>query len=248
MYVTGTDTGVGKSVVSTALMHALRARGRCVVGMKPVASGCEWQDGAWRNEDALLLQAASRPRPAYADVNPYALRPPIAPELALREEGRSLELGKIVAAYRRLAANADTMVVEGVGGWDAPLSAQLDQRDLVRALELPVLLVVGLRLGCINHARLSARALRADGVRVLGWIGNRVDPTMARIEDNLATLDERLDLPCWGHLPYHPGADGAELAESVRLPPDRHQAGSQATKNPEACASGSDVPAEAGKW
>ncbi len=218
IYVTGTDTGVGKSVSSAALVHALRAGNRRVVGMKPVASGCEWQSGAWRNEDALLLQAASDPRPAYADVNPYALRSPIAPELALRDEGRVLELDDLVAAYRRLTAIADTVVVEGVGGWDAPLSAQLDQRDLVRALDLPVLLVVGLRLGCINHARLSVRALRADGVRLLGWIGNAVDPAMARIEDNLDTLDQRLELPCWGRLPFQVAPDPAELASLLRLP------------------------------
>lgn len=221
IYVTGTDTGVGKSVVSAALIHALRADGRRVVGMKPVASGCDRHDGAWRNGDALLLQAASDPRPPYTDVNPYALRSPIAPELALREEGRMLELGAIADAYRRLAATADTVVVEGVGGWAAPLSAQLDQLDLVRALELPVLLVVGLRLGCINHARLSVRALRADGVRLLGWIGNAVDPAMERTGDNLATLDERLDLPCWGRLPYRPGADPAGLASCIKLPVPR---------------------------
>lgn len=218
IYVTGTDTGVGKSVVSAALVHALRADGRRVVGMKPVASGCDWQDGAWRNADALLLQAASDPHPPYADVNPYALRAPIAPELALREEGRTLELGVLTDAYRRLAASADTVVVEGVGGWAAPLSAQLDQLDLVRALELPVLLVVGLRLGCINHARLSVRALRADGVRLLGWIGNAVDPAMERAEDNLATLDERLGLSCWGRLPYCPEPDPARLARWIKLP------------------------------
>lgn len=218
IYVTGTDTGVGKSVVSAALVHALRADGRRVAGMKPVASGCAWQDGAWRNEDALLLQAASDPRPPYADINPYALRAPIAPELALREEGRTLELAVLTGAYRRLAASADTVVVEGVGGWEAPLSAQLDQLDLVRALELPVLLVVGLRLGCINHARLSVRALRADGVRLLGWIGNAVDPAMERAGDNLATLDERLDLPCWGRLPYCPEPDPAGLAHWIKLP------------------------------
>ena len=218
MYVTGTDTGVGKSVASAALLHALRARGRHAVGMKPIASGCDWINGAWRNEDALLLQSASNPRPDYADINPYALRSPIAPELALREEGRSLDMGQLVAAHSRLAASSDIVVVEGVGGWDAPLSAQLDQRDLVRALDLPVLLVVGLRLGCINHARLSVRALRADGVRLLGWIANEVDPAMARIEDNLVTLDERLELPCWGRMPYRLKVDPAELAQWLDLP------------------------------
>jgi dethiobiotin synthetase len=218
LYVTGTDTGVGKSVVSAALLHALRARGGHAVGMKPVASGCEPVDGAWRNEDALVLQAASDPRPAYADVNPYALRAPLAPELALRDDGVDLSLEPIRAAYRRLGAQAPRVVVEGVGGWAAPLSATLDQLDLVRALELPVVLVVGLRLGCINHARLTLRALAADGVTVAGWIANGVDPQMDRADDNFAILRQRLQVPCWGRLPYAAEPDPAVLAGHLRLP------------------------------
>ena len=218
LYVTGTDTGVGKSVVSAALLHALRARGGKAVGMKPVASGCEFIDGAWRNEDALALQAASDPPPSYADVNPYALRAPLAPELALRDDGVDLSLAPILAAYGRLTALADRVVVEGVGGWAAPLSASLDQLDLVRALELPVVLVVGLRLGCINHARLTLRALVADGVRVAGWIANGVDPGMERTDDNFTILQHRLDAPCWGRLPYAVDADPSVLAGHLRLP------------------------------
>jgi dethiobiotin synthetase len=217
-YVTGTDTGVGKSVASASLLHALRARGRRAVGMKPVASGCEYIDGTWRNEDALLLQAASEPRPAYADINPVALRSPVAPELALREDGVELGFDRILAAHARLAAQADTVVVEGVGGWAAPLSVHHDQLDLVRALDLPVVLVVGLRLGCINHARLSVRAIQADGVRLLGWIANEVDPAMARIDDNVQILRDRLPAPCWGRLPYRPRPDPAELASCLHLP------------------------------
>lgn len=217
-YVTGTDTGVGKSVASAALLHALRARGHRAVGMKPLASGCEWIDGAWRNEDALLLQAASDPRPPYAEVNPYALREPLAPELALRDEGLELALAPLLAAHARLSTQADAVVVEGVGGWAAPLSADLDQLDLVRALQLPVVLVVGLRLGCINHARLTARAIQADGVQLLGWIANEIDPAMARIDDNLEILRRRLPVPYWGRLPHAPGADPAQLADHLKLP------------------------------
>lgn len=217
-YVTGTDTGVGKSVASAALLHALRARGHRAVGMKPLASGCEWIDGAWRNEDALLLQAASEPRPTYADVNPYALRAPLAPELALRDDGVELALAPLLAAHARLSTQADAMVVEGVGGWAAPLSADLDQLDLVRALGLPVVLVVGLRLGCINHARLTARAIEADGVQLLGWIANEIDPAMARIDDNVEILQRRLPVPCWGRLPHAPDADPAQLADCLELP------------------------------
>ncbi|GAB2623544.1 dethiobiotin synthase [Novilysobacter erysipheiresistens] len=218
-YVTGTDTGVGKSIASAALLHALRARGMRAVGMKPVASGCEWIDDAWRNEDALLLQAASDPRPAYADINPYALRAPVAPELALRDDDVDLHLAPILAAHARLAASADAVVVEGVGGWTAPLSAGLDQLDLVRALRLPVVLVVGLRLGCINHARLSVRAIQADGVELIGWIANEVDPTMARVDENFEILRQRLPVPCWGRLPHASDPEPAALANRLTLPP-----------------------------
>ena len=217
-YVTGTDTGVGKSVASAALLHALRGRGLRAVGMKPVASGCERIDGAWQNDDALLLQAASDPRPDYADINPYALRAPVAPELALRDDGVELELAPILAAHARLAARADATVVEGVGGWAAPLSAALDQLDLVRALRLPVVLVVGLRLGCISHARLSVRAIQADGVELLGWIANEVDPAMDRIDDNVEILRQRLPVPCWGRLPHASQPDPTKLADHLTLP------------------------------
>ena len=217
-YVTGTDTGVGKSVASAALLHALRARGRRAIGMKPVASGCEWIDGGWRNEDARLLQAASDPRPDYDDVNPFALRAPVAPELALRDDGVELALAPILAAHARLAAQGDAMVVEGVGGWAAPLSAELDQLDLVRALRLPVVLVVGLRLGCINHARLSVRAIQDDGVELLSWIGNVIDPAMARIDDNFGILRQRLPIPCWGRLPYAARPDPEALSRHLQLP------------------------------
>lgn len=216
-YVTGTDTGIGKSVASAALLHALRRRGRRVVGMKPVASGCErGEDGRWRNEDALLLQAASEPRPDYADINPFAFPLPLAPELAGPAAGIELSLEPVLAAHARLAASADTVVVEGVGGWAAPLSATLEQADLVRALRLPVVLVVGLRLGCINHALLSARAIQADGAPLIGWIANDIDPAMDCIDENFAILRERLPAPCWGRLPHWAVPDPAGLAAALQ--------------------------------
>ena len=218
IYVTGTDTGIGKTVASCALLHALRLRGLRAVGMKPLASGCEHTPAGWRNEDALALQAASDPRPEYADLNPYALPLPLAPELAAREAGVAIELATIRAAYARLQAQADAVVVEGVGGWAAPLSASLDQADLVHALDLPVVLVVGLRLGCLNHAYLTARAIAADGCRLAGWIGNGIDPDMARRDDNLALLAARIAAPCWGVLPHVDPADPASLARLLTIP------------------------------
>jgi dethiobiotin synthetase len=217
-YVTGTDTGIGKTVASTALLHALRARGLRAVGMKPVASGCSDVGAGWRNDDALALLAASAPPPAYADLNPYALPLPLAPELAARDAGVTIELTVLTAAYARLQAQAAAVVVEGVGGWAAPLSSTLGQADLVHALALPVVLVVGLRLGCLNHAILSARAIAADGCRLVGWIGNAIDPDMDRREDNLRILQARLPAPCWGVLPHRSPADAVALARLLTVP------------------------------
>ena len=214
-YITGTDTGIGKSVASTALLHALRMRGLRAVGMKPVASGCEHTPQGWRNEDAIALLGASDPQPAYEDVNPYALPQPLAPELAAADSGVKIELATIVSAHRRLAAQADAVVVEGVGGWAAPLTATLDQLDVVRALRLPVVMVVGLRLGCINHARLTARAIAADGVQLVGWIANDIDPAMERRDDNFAILQRVLSAPCWGRLPFAVAHDPRMLANEL---------------------------------
>jgi dethiobiotin synthetase len=172
LFITGTDTGVGKSVATAAMLCALRTRGLRAVGMKPLASGCEATAAGWRNEDALLLQSVSDPTPDYDDVNPYALPLPLAPELAAADAGMEISLAPILAAHARLAAQADAVVVEGVGGWAAPLSATLDQADLVRALDLPVVLVVGLRLGCLNHARLTARAIAAASTTTSRCCGN----------------------------------------------------------------------------
>jgi dethiobiotin synthetase len=214
-YVTGTDTGIGKTFSSCALLHALRQRGRSAVGMKPVASGCEQTAQGLRNEDAIALLAASDPAPAYADLNPYALPLPLAPELAAAAAGVTLSLAPIEAAFERLRAQADTVVVEGVGGWLAPLSTTLDQSNLVQALQLPVVMVVGLRLGCLNHARLTAQAITTSGATCIGWIANDVDPRMERIDDNVALLRARLPLPFWGRLPYAPGGDPALLARHL---------------------------------
>ncbi len=213
LYVTGTDTGIGKTVVSAALLRALARRGLRAVGMKPVASGCEDGGEGWRNDDALVLQSAGGVAVDYALVNPYPLPEPTAPEIAAARAGVDLQLEPIAQAFARLHADADIIVVEGVGGWLAPLSREAMQSDLVRRLDLPVLLVVGIRLGCINHALLSARALLDDGVALLGWIGNRIDPAMAFADDTVRILRDRLPLPYLGELPF--GAAGAAAAEAL---------------------------------
>jgi dethiobiotin synthetase len=219
IYVTGTDTGVGKTIASAALLHALGARGLQAVGMKPVASGCSSTVDGWRNDDALVLLEASDPPPRYEDVNPYALPAATAPELAAREIGLEVALQPIVDAYRRLAAKAGVVVVEGVGGWAAPLSARLDQRDLVRALGLPVIMVVGLRLGCINHARLTADAIVADGARLAGWIGNDVDPGLAQADAYFELLRPRIAAPCLGRLPFSPDPLPSRLSAALDCEP-----------------------------
>ena len=217
VYVTGTDTGAGKTLASACLLHALRAQGLRAVGMKPLASGCTHTADGWRNEDALALQQASAPRPDYDDINPYALPLPLAPEFAARAAGIGIALDPILAAHARLAARADAVVVEGVGGWMAPLSATLDQIDLVRALQLPVVLVVGLRLGCLNHARLSARAIAADGARLAGWIASEIDPDMDCRDENFETLRQRLPAPCLGRLPWCSKPDPASLSQCLQV-------------------------------
>ena len=199
LYVTGTDTGIGKTLASCALLNALRGHGLRAAGMKPVASGCTRIDGEWRNADALALQAAGEPGIAYADINPFALEHPLAPELAARGAGVEVSLLPILASHARLSDHADAVVIEGVGGWAAPL-------------------VVGLRLGCLNHALLSARAIATDGAHLAGWIASHVDPDMERVDDNIEMLRARLPAPCWGVLPHAEHPDPALLASRLRIP------------------------------
>lgn len=213
-FITGTDTGVGKTFTSVALLHALRAGGARAVGMKPVASGCEATADGLRNEDALALQAASDPRPAYALVNPYALPEPTAPQIAAERAGVRVTLPPMLDAFRALQALSDQVVVEGVGGWLAPLADDLEQADLVKALDLPVILVVGLKLGCLSHARLSARAIVADGCCLHGWIGSGVEALEPRYIELVARA---LPVPCLGVLPHSPGADPARLAAKLAV-------------------------------
>lgn len=215
VFIAGTDTGIGKTHVACALLHALRGAGLSAIGMKPVASGCERTPQGLRNEDALALIDASDPQPDYSTCNPYAFEPAIAPHLAATDLGAQVEPARIETAYTHLLKQAECVVVEGVGGWMVPLSGALDASAIPRALKLPIILVVGLRLGCINHARLSARAIEADGCELLGWIGNRVDPAMERVEDNLETLRHALAAPCLGVLPH--GVPPAQVARSGAL-------------------------------
>ncbi len=216
LFVTGTDTEVGKTVVSAGIAAALAARGLRVAAMKPVASGSERTPEGLRNGDALHLIAAANVANDYALVNPYCFEPPIAPHLAAAEAGIAIEPAAILRAAEVLAANADALVVEGVGGWQVPLAEGFGVPDLARHLGLPVVLVVGLRLGCINHARLSVASIRAGGHRLVGWVGNDVDgEPMLRRGENTATLHRLLPVPCLGIVPHLADCAPAVVAESL---------------------------------
>ncbi|WP_267224793.1 dethiobiotin synthase [Dyella silvae] len=201
-FIAGTDTGVGKTHATCTLLHAIRARGSNACGMKPVASGCTETPEGLRNDDALALQAASSTLMPYEWVNPVALREALSPHLAAAHEGVEIRLAPLNEAFERLRGIQDVVLVEGVGGWLVPLSRSLMASDIARQWQLPVILVVGLRLGCLNHALLSARAIATDGCRLVGWIGNRIDPAMEAVDENVDTLRQLLPAPCLGVLPY----------------------------------------------
>jgi dethiobiotin synthetase len=212
VFVTGTDTGCGKTEISCALMAVLQQRGLCVLGMKPVATGCEPGPGGLRNGDALRLAAQGSTPARYGDVNPYAFEPAIAPHIAAAEAGVAMDFRPILDAYARLSARSDRVVVEGVGGWRVPLGPDTDVAAMARALGLPVVLVVGLRLGCISHALLTAESIAAEGMVLAGWVGNLLDPQMARIQENICAIGERIGAPCLGLMPWRPGASAEDLA------------------------------------
>ncbi|GAA0890196.1 dethiobiotin synthase [Rhodanobacter soli] len=218
LFIAGTDTGIGKTHAACTLLHALRAAGYNACGMKPVASGCVETPNGLRNDDALALQAAgSDAHLPYALINPVALRDPLSPHLAAAHDGVAISLAPLRAAFDQLSAGHQRVVVEGVGGWLVPLAPGFFAADIAKQWRLPVILVIGLRLGCLNHALLSARAILADGCHLLGWIGNRVDPEMDAPEENLATLRELLPAPCLGVLPHGlaPAAAAGELTAAV---------------------------------
>lgn len=202
VFVTGTDTGVGKTEIACALMRAAARAGRSVVGMKPVAAGARRVDGVMLNCDVEALRHASTVRVRRALMNPFLLEPAIAPHLAAYEAGVRLDIACIARAYRTIAARADAIVVEGAGGFRVPLDAHSDMADLVQRLRLPVVLVVGMRLGCLSHALLSAEAIERRGLAFAGWVANRIDPHMKRYADNVATLRERLNAPMMIDVPY----------------------------------------------
>lgn len=218
LFITGTDTGIGKTRASTALVRLARARGIDAVGFKPVAAGCDADVDGLRNDDALQLLAASDGAEAYEAINPLALPAAIAPHLAARDIGTSIALATLDAAHAALASRHPCVIVEGAGGWRVPLNAQADFADWVASHRWPVILVVGLRLGCLNHALLSAESI-ARRAPLAGWIANLLPPPQERWHDNLQTLRERLPAPCLGVLPE--AGDAAANMRALDTPETR---------------------------
>jgi dethiobiotin synthetase len=217
-FVTGTDTDVGKTTIAAGLLRAARLAGLSTAAVKPLASGCEAGADGLRNSDALALLAECSLPLSYAEVNPFAFAPAIAPHLAAREAGVQLKVAALAAAVQAvLAQQADFTLVEGAGGWRVPLDGQATLAELPVALDLPVILVVGVRLGCINHALLTAEAIARDGLRLAGWVANVLDPQTSRLDDNLRTLTERLAAPCLGRVPRLQQADAAAVARHLNI-------------------------------
>jgi dethiobiotin synthetase len=214
-FITGTDTGVGKTRVAVGLCRAFARRGLRVAAMKPVGAGCVRTEQGLLNDDALALIDAMSIAAPYGDVNPVALEPAIAPHIAAEEAGQPIDFEVLDAAYARLRARADVMVVEGAGGWLVPLDAERVIADLAVRWQLGVVLVVGLRLGCLNHALLTAEAVERRGLALRGWVANQIDPGFDRAAANIASLQRRLPAPCLGSLPYAPGASAEALADRL---------------------------------
>jgi dethiobiotin synthetase len=203
-FVTGTDTDAGKTFASCALLAAAKRQGMSTLGLKPVAAGCEETADGLRNDDALALMRESSVQLSYEQVNPVTLRAAIAPHIAAQEEGVALDKPGLLKSSRpALEAAADFMLVEGAGGWRVPLNAEEDLSDYAEALALPVILVVGLKLGCLNHALLTIEAIKNSGLRLAGWIGNQPLPEpMSRQQANIETLNARIEAPCIGIIPH----------------------------------------------
>ena len=216
-FVTGTDTEIGKTLVSAALLHALAQQGLRSAGMKPVAAGAELRDGVWHNEDVDALMAAASVPCAQELVCSYLMRTPAAPHIVAQQEQVSISAAHIQDCYAQLTQQADAVIVEGVGGFCVPLNAEITTADIARELALPVILVVGMRLGCINHALLTAQAIAAQGLTLAGWVANTVDPDMLFIKENMVAIRDRLPAPLLGYIPRLQNPTAQAAAEFLHL-------------------------------
>ena len=214
-FITGTDTGVGKTWFTVSLMTALKQRGFKVMGMKPVATGAIMTKNGLINEDAKLIMQNCSQKVSYNLINPFVFELPIAPHVAAKHEGVVIELDQITKNYHLLKSMCDVLVVEGVGGWRVPVTDKCSLSDLVSKLDLSVILVVGMRLGCINHAILTAEAINADGMNLCGWVSNHLDRVYSKSEETIKTLKKRLDCPHIGNLLHNSDFDPDKLSTEV---------------------------------
>ena len=219
-FITGTDTDVGKTEVACGLLQALAVAGMTTVGLKPVAAGCEHTDEGLRNSDALKLLAAATEQLAYDQVNPIALEPAIAPHIAAAKINRPLSIDRLAGFCRGVQMMAvDKVIIEGAGGWRVPVNARETLADLPKVLNIPVIMVVGLRLGCLNHALLTAEAIARDGLVLAGWVVNILDPDMPEQSANIATLQAMIQAPCLGVVPYMQGPEAGQIATFIDVKP-----------------------------
>jgi dethiobiotin synthetase len=201
-FITGTDTNVGKTLIAAGLLMAAKRKGLTTAALKPVAAGCEKTEEGLRNADALLLQSVITQSLVYDQINPYALEAAIAPHIAAQQEKRSLSVDRLSGFCRGVLGSADFTLLEGAGGWRVPINPRETLADLAKNLQLPVIMVVGIRLGCINHALLTFEAIVRDGVPVVGWVANCVDADMPVLQENIDSLRARLPVPCLGVVPF----------------------------------------------
>lgn len=217
VFIAGTDTGVGKTLIACALLHGLAVQGLKVAGMKPVAAGARRRRGVCYNDDVEQLRAAGNVEAPREWTNPYCFAPPVAPHLAAREAGVTIRMAVIARNYVRLSARADVVVVEGVGGLLVPLGPRLSAAAIPARLDLPVVLVVGLRLGCLNHALLTVEAMQARGLRLAGWIANVIDPAMVRRRQNFETLCARIPAPLLGEVRHAAKPRASDIARALLI-------------------------------
>jgi dethiobiotin synthetase len=213
-FITGTDTGVGKTWLTVGLMDYFKRQNKTVAGMKPVAAGCEWRQNGWKNEDALLLQAHASIKLPYSQVNPYAFKLPVSPHVAC--EGKCVDINRVQQNLEDLWQQAEVVLVEGAGGWYSPLSETLDNRNLAESLKLPVILVVAIRLGCINQALLSWRAIQASTIECAGWVAMLIEPDMPKAEDNIRFIQTQItDVPLLAVVPFQSSLSPEDISQRI---------------------------------
>ncbi|MDH5183135.1 MAG: dethiobiotin synthase [Gammaproteobacteria bacterium] len=218
LFITGTDTDVGKTHVACAIVVALNKQGLRTSVMKPVASGCVQTSDGLRNKDALKLMSVASVKQTYEQVNPYAFEPAIAPHLAAQQIGIDIQLDEIEKQYFKTAINADVCVVEGVGGWMVPLNDEETMADLNVRLQLPIILVVGMKLGCINHALLTIEQIEREALPILGWVANHVDPNMHQAQENIQALEQRIPYPLLGVIPNKKNTSAEDVSLCLQIP------------------------------